>query len=233
MTAKRVHFALVCLPPDEGGLIAIGGYNGKYIYEVESLDGRGATKWRQLAPLPLPLAPRGGVYFKQRILFVGGKITGGAKTSAMLAFTPPTAGGAGQWVTLKPKLPSPQYPMHITVCGNSLYLVSKLTFQHDAHYQELTPNWSCSFSFRWLWYSNCVQIQSDNSSLPRGKTGKRLKFKLSFLLWFFFYFCVVSFDLMIMCIYFPFKNGKDFGKWEWEEVEELFSVKTVQCGTSS
>ncbi len=99
MTTKRQHFSLVFLPPDEGGLIAIGGFNGDFIDVVESLDGEGATEWRRLAPLPLPLAsPGGGVYFKQMILVVGGCTTGGADTSATLAFTPPTAGGLGQWV---------------------------------------------------------------------------------------------------------------------------------------
>ncbi len=52
MTAKRQNFSLVCLPPDEGGLIAIGGYIGGHIDVVESLDGVGATEWRRLAPLP-------------------------------------------------------------------------------------------------------------------------------------------------------------------------------------
>ncbi len=155
MTAKRGYFSLVCLPPGEGGLIAIGGYNGSYIDVVECLDGEGATKWRRLAPFPLPLASRGGVYFKHRILFVGGDTTGGAAT---LAFTPPTAGGLGQWVTIKPKLPRPEFTMHITVCGNSLFLVSKLTFQHaskinlnfaiEANSLDLTPECSCLFSFR-------------------------------------------------------------------------------------
>ncbi len=150
MTAKRTDFSLVCLPPDDGGLIAIGGYNGDYIDVVESLDGEGATEWRRLAPLPLPLdSPGGGVYFKQRILFVGGKSTDYNTTSDTLAFTPPTAGGLGQWVTLKPKLPRPQYPMHIAICGNSLYLVSKFTSQHNskskrnlaiqAYFQDFTP----------------------------------------------------------------------------------------------
>ncbi len=130
MTAKRQNFSLVCLPPDEGGLIVIGGYNGDRIDVVESLDGEGATEWRRLAPLPLPLASLGGgVYFKQRILVVGGDTTGRTSTSATLAFTPPTAGGLGQWVTLKPTLPRPECPRHIAVCGNSLYLVSMFTFQ--------------------------------------------------------------------------------------------------------
>ncbi len=95
MTTKRRNFSLVCLPPDEGGLIAIGGYNGNFIDVVECLDGVGATEWRRLAPLPLPLSSTGGgAYFKQRILVVGGKTTGGTSTSATLAFTPPTAGGS-------------------------------------------------------------------------------------------------------------------------------------------
>ncbi len=128
MTAKRQNFRLVCLPPDEGELFAIGGYNGDYIDVVECLGREGAMEWRRLAPLPIPLSSRGGVYFKQRILVVGGETTGAAFTSDTLAFTPPTAGGLGQWVTLKPKLPRPEYPRHITVCGNSLYLVSKFTF---------------------------------------------------------------------------------------------------------
>ncbi len=128
MTTKRAGFSLVCLPPDEGGLIAIGGSNGNYIDVVECLDGDGATEWRRLAPLPLLLNSRGGVYFKQRILVVGGQTTDGAKTSATFAFTPTTAGGLGQWVTLKPKLPRPEFPVNITINGNSLYLVSKFTF---------------------------------------------------------------------------------------------------------
>ncbi len=133
MTVKRRNFSLVCLPPDEGGLIAIGGfnghYNGNYIDVVESLDGEGETEWRRLAPPPLPLSsPGGGVYFKQRILVVGGSPTGGTSTSDTLAFHPSTARGPGQWVTLKPTLPRPEFPTHIAVCGNSLYLVSEFTF---------------------------------------------------------------------------------------------------------
>ncbi len=129
MTAKRYNFSLVCLPPDEGGLIAIGGYNSNYIDVVESLDGEGATEWRRLAPLPFPLAsPGGGAYFKQRILVAGGNTTGVHSTSATLTFHPPTAGGLGQWVTLKPTLPRPEFPVSITLCGNSLYLVSEFTF---------------------------------------------------------------------------------------------------------
>ncbi len=111
MTAKRGYISLLCLPPDDGGLIAIGGFsgNGNRIDVVESLNGEGATEWRRLAPLPLPLdSLDGGVYFKHRILVVGGQTTGGAETSATLAFTPPTAGGLGQWVTLKPGI-SPSY----------------------------------------------------------------------------------------------------------------------------
>ncbi len=128
MTAKRAYFSLVCLPPNEGGLIAIGGYNNDdHIDVAECLETEGATEWRRLAPLPLPLSSRGGVYFKQKILVVGGQTAGNNKTSATLVFTPPIAGGAGQWVTLKPTLPSPEFPMHITICGNSLYLVSKFT----------------------------------------------------------------------------------------------------------
>ncbi len=129
MTAKRQNFSLVSLPPDEGGLIAIGGHNGhNFIDVVECLGGEGATQSRRLASLPLPLSSRGGVYFKHRILVAGGETTGCVFTSATLAFHPPTAGGLGQWVTLKPTLPHPVYPRHITVCGNSLYLVSKFTF---------------------------------------------------------------------------------------------------------
>ncbi len=131
MTAKRQNFSLICLPPDEGGLIAIGGYsNGNHIDVVECLAGAGATEWHRLAPLPLPLSTPAGFNFKQRILVVGGKTTGYARTSATLAFTPPTAGGLGQWVTLKPTLPRLEFPHHIAICGNNLYLVSKFTFQH-------------------------------------------------------------------------------------------------------
>ncbi len=52
MTAKRGYISLVCLPPDEGALIAIGGYNGTNRIDVaECLDGQGDTEWRRLAPL--------------------------------------------------------------------------------------------------------------------------------------------------------------------------------------
>ncbi len=133
MTARRSDFILICLPPDEGGLIAIGGYNGDRNDVVECPDGEDSTEWRRLAPLPLPLSsPGGGVYFKQRILVVGGNTTDFNSTSDTFAFTPPTAGGLGQWVTLKPQLPRPGFPMHIAVCGNSLYLVSKFTSQHNS-----------------------------------------------------------------------------------------------------
>ncbi len=94
MTAKRRNFSLVCLPPNEGGLIALCGYNGdNFIDVVESLDGEGATEWRRLAPLPLPLAyPGGGAYFKHRILVVGGQSTDYEYTSATLALTLQTVG---------------------------------------------------------------------------------------------------------------------------------------------
>ncbi len=97
MTARRGHFSLVCLPPGEGGLIAIGGHNEKRIDVVDCLDGDGAVEWRRLAPLPLPLDSwGGGVYFKQKILVVGGETNGAVKTSAMLAFHLTTPGGPGQ-----------------------------------------------------------------------------------------------------------------------------------------
>ncbi len=35
------------------------------------------------------------------------------------------------------------------------------------------------------------------------------------------------------CIYFLFKDGKDFGNCEWTEVGKLSSVKEVSCGTST
>ncbi len=34
-------------------------------------------------------------------------------------------------------------------------------------------------------------------------------------------------------VFFLFKDGKDFGKWEWKEVGKLSSVEDVSCGTSS
>ncbi len=128
MTAKRQNFSLVCLPHNDERLIAIGGFNDNWLDVVECLGGEGATEWRRLAPLPIPHSSRGGVYFKHTILLVGCNTTDGANTSATLAFTPPTAGGLGQWVTIKPQLPRAEYPRHITICGNCLYLVSKFTF---------------------------------------------------------------------------------------------------------
>ncbi len=110
--------------------MAKGGNNGNYrIDVVECLGGESSTEWRQLAPLPTPLSSTcGGVYFKQRMLVVGGDTKANAKISNMFTFKPSTAGGPGQWITLKPKLPRPEDPFHITICGNSLFLVSKFTF---------------------------------------------------------------------------------------------------------
>ncbi len=113
------------MSPNEGGVIAIGGFNSDHIDVVECLSGEGTTEWRLLAPLPIPLSSRGGVYFKQRILVVGGATQGWVQTSNVLEFRPSTAGGIGQWITLKSKLPRPEYPTHITICENNLFLVSK------------------------------------------------------------------------------------------------------------
>ncbi len=165
MTAERCDFSLVCLPPGEGGLIAIGGFNGSNrIDVVEFLGGEDATDWRRLAPLPLPLASRGGVYFKQRILVVGGRTKGGALTSAMLAFTPPTAGGLGQWVNLKPTLPKPGVTMHTTVCGNSLYFVSKFTFPTQILNLMLTLQFRLIFKI-WLLHGRAYFL-SDEDATP-------------------------------------------------------------------
>ncbi len=127
MTTPRQAFSLVCLPPDEGGLIATGGFNGDQIDVVECLIGGGATQWRRLAPLPFPCASRGGVYFKQRILVVGGQTTSNTLHADMLAFSPPTTGGSGQWVIIRLRLPQPTFPCFITTSGNSLLLVSTFT----------------------------------------------------------------------------------------------------------
>ncbi len=124
MTTPRQAFSLVCLPPDEGGLIAIGGSNGDQIDVVECLIGEGAPQWRRLAPLPFPCASRGAVYFKQRILIVGGQTTNNTLHADMLAFSPPTAGGSGQWVIIRTRLPQPTFPCFITTIGNYLFLVS-------------------------------------------------------------------------------------------------------------
>ncbi len=132
MTAKKHAFSLVCLPPDAGGLIAIGGYNGDYIDVVECLTGEDATEWRRLAPLPFPMKTCGGLFFKQKILVVGGETTDLTLIADMLAFYPPAAGGSGQWVTLKPKLPQPTFPSYNTISVNSLFLVSKFTYSHDS-----------------------------------------------------------------------------------------------------
>ncbi len=50
---------------------------------------------------------------------------------------------------------------------------------------------------------------------------------------FFSYFCGGLLVLVKLNIYFLFKDGKDFGNWEWKEVGKLSSVKSVQCGTST
>ncbi len=96
--------------------------------------------------------------------------------------------------------------------------------------------WSCSFSFRWQCYSNCVQIQPEKSSFPRGETGKR--YKITYIVKFLFFGDIFLILWNIFCpdtnvFFFLFKDGKDFGNWEWKEVGKLSSVKSVQCGTST
>ncbi len=121
MTAKRRYISLVCLPPDDGALIAIGRYNGKNRIDVaECFDGEGDTEWRRLTPLPLPQHfTCGGVHFKQRILVIGGNTTGDAKISDMFSFNPSAAEGPGQWVTLKTEAATSRRPV--------LFFVRKFT----------------------------------------------------------------------------------------------------------
>ncbi len=124
METPRVNLALVCLPSG-GGLVAIGGYNGKYLDAVEGLLGDSANNWRPLAHLPTPLSVRGAVLFRQRILVAGGAPTGDTYTSDMFAFDPPTLGGVGQWTRLKPKLPKSAYPICVIAWGKEIFLVGK------------------------------------------------------------------------------------------------------------
>ncbi len=117
MTAARNCFSQVCLPPDERGLIATGGYNGNYLDVVECLDVF-HYPWTLLVVV---FTSNRGFWLsgaKPRVVLI---------RQPPLLFTTPTARGLGQWVTLKPTLPRPKFPRHITICGNSLYLVSKFT----------------------------------------------------------------------------------------------------------
>ncbi len=159
MTAKRQNFSLVCQPPGEGGLIAIGGYNnGNFLDVVECLHDEDATEWRRLAPLPLPLSSRSGAYFKQRILLAGGQKVGYANTADIHAFYPPTAGGLGKWVTLLPKLPRPEYPRQITICGNSLFLTGKYPLQFRLMFRS---------SKNRIWHLDCrAYFLLDDSPTP-------------------------------------------------------------------
>ncbi len=54
----------------------------KFTDDVECINIQKATEWHRLAPLPVPMSCEGAVYFKKRILVVGGG-------SPMLAFHPP------------------------------------------------------------------------------------------------------------------------------------------------
>ncbi len=126
METPRQNLALVCLPSG-GGLVAIGGFNGKYLDVVEGLLGDNAPTWRPLAPLPTPLEVRSAVFYRERILVTGGGTTGFTFTSNMFAFRPPTlrVGGSGQWSRLKPELPAPRYPTCVAACAKEIFLIGK------------------------------------------------------------------------------------------------------------
>ncbi len=118
--------ALVCLPRD-GGLVAIGGRSkGKYLDNVEGLLEDNAHNWRTLAPLPIPLAMRSAVLFRQRILVSGGQTTGNTFISDMFAFHPPTSGDRGQWSRLKPMLSKPAFPSSVVTWGKEVFLVGMI-----------------------------------------------------------------------------------------------------------
>lgn len=126
MTTPRQNLAVVCLPYG-GGLVAIGGYdNDRYLDAVEGLLGDNAHNWRPLAPLPSPLRLRGAVVFRQRILVIGGRTTGGTFTTDMFTFNLPTLEGTGQWSRLNPTLPKPAYPACVVAWGNAIFLIRKL-----------------------------------------------------------------------------------------------------------
>ncbi len=115
-----------------GGLIAIGGFNEERLDSVEGLLPDNPDKWQALAPLPLPLEMRCAVYFRRRVLVVGGLVDFDEFSTSIYVFKPPALEcPKGQWVTLQTGMPRPLYPVSLTTKGRRLLLVSKfLPFFH-------------------------------------------------------------------------------------------------------
>ncbi len=105
MNTPRYLFGLEWVP--DGRLFAVGGAGGdrKPTATVEMLEcscmageGKGASKWRYVAPLLAPRAKHGVCYFAGKLLAVGGK-----RHATVECFTLPAPGNEmGEWTRIRP-----------------------------------------------------------------------------------------------------------------------------------
>ncbi len=91
--------------------------------------------WRNIAPLPRPIASSGAVYFHGFVIIVGGTGVRGRQFATVYALKPPrlpvlnkegegeltgSVGGLGQWTKLSADLPSPMRVNTICRVGGEL-----------------------------------------------------------------------------------------------------------------
>ncbi len=121
--------------------------------------------WRNIAPLPQPIASSGAVYFHDFVIIVGGTGVRGRQLATVYALKPPrlpvlnkddeakltgAVGGLGQWTKLSANLPS---PMRVnTICRVEGELITFREFSvHRLYFLKL-------FTLCRLWVLPGIQI---------------------------------------------------------------------------
>ncbi len=107
--------------------------------------------WRNIAPLPQPIASSGAVYFHGFVIIAGGAGVRGRQLATVYALKPPrlpvsnkegegeltgTVGGLGQWTKLSADLPSPMRVNTICRVGGELYTFRELSV-HRLYFLKL------------------------------------------------------------------------------------------------
>ncbi len=103
--------------------------------------------WRNIAPLPQPIASSGAIYFHNFVVVAGGTGVHGRQLPTVYALKPPrlpvlnkddegkltgAVGGLGQWTKLSADLPSPMRVNTICRVGEELFTFRELAFTASA-----------------------------------------------------------------------------------------------------
>ncbi len=138
----RRDAALFSIP--DGRLIIIGGNsesgNRRRMDSVEYLSLYAPQRgWRNIVPLPQPIASSGAVYFHGAVLVAGGEGEGGSPLTTVYALKPQRLsiinktddgelGELGRWTKLSAELPFPTLVHSICRVGEELFACRELNF---------------------------------------------------------------------------------------------------------